>query len=550
MASLRARALVATALGLAGLASMAIFDNYDEARLIAARAEVERVNQVQADNQSLLHAVGDADTTLATYVTAGSTATPGSREELLAEYLQASGDVSSSLEKLRRDTAADPTGLGRFAQPVESATAGWQTWAHAARLAAGQPGAPTATAGAALLARFQSADATFADQLRSAADLARAAQVQREADHVRVFYGGVLAEALVISLLAFAVVNGLVKPIRRLTRTAADLADGRPTRVPFIDRPDEVGSLARALAGWQQAAADLAQVFDHSPVGMARLEADGKVREANPTLRAMLPASRLLNSSYAGLIEPDQRATFTAQLAEVWRGARETFALEARHQPAGREPFWGKLTVAAVPASEGGIAYALLMLEDIDIRKTQELELAHRAAHDALTGLPNRALFRDRLDHAIRAARRSRGEVAVLMIDLDRFKPVNDELGHHAGDLLLQQLSRRMRGSLRDADTVARVGGDEFAVVLEHEGVAGAEAAARKLLDAGSRSFHIDGHERSVGLSIGIATFPADATSADALLRKADRAMYEAKRVQSGYHPGARSAAKPAGLKS
>jgi diguanylate cyclase (GGDEF)-like protein/PAS domain S-box-containing protein len=539
--SLRAQALIATGLGLAVLAGLVAFDNYDLSRLISAQTELQAVRQLDADNHALVRTTTDADAALLTYTKAvATTNAPGAREELLADYLQMSASLTAAQDKVDHDAAA--AGMTAKERPVRGATAAWQAWSKAARLAAeshpapGQPGT-NAAEGQALLSAFQSAEASFTQTVQDANTRAEAILQQRSAAHLRVFYGGFLVEALAIALLALAVVNGLLNPIGRLTGAAKVLAEGRPTRVPFIEREDEVGSLARALAAWQQAAADVARVFERSPLGMARLAPSGVVLDANPSLRRMLGGAELVGRPYQEILEPGRRAEFTGLLGSLDRGTRDSCALETRHLSPGRTAFWGNLTLASVPASdETGMAYALLMLEDVDLRKNQELELAHRAAHDPLTGLPNRILFHDRLDQALRAAKRRRGQLAVLLIDLDRFKPVNDELGHHAGDRLLQQVGARMRGCFREADTVARIGGDEFAVVLDKEGREGAVSAARKLLDTASTTFDIDGVTCSVGLSIGIATFPADAASADGLLRRADVAMYQAKRAQSGYH--------------
>jgi diguanylate cyclase (GGDEF)-like protein len=152
------------------------------------------------------------------------------------------------------------------------------------------------------------------------------------------------------------------------------------------------------------------------------------------------------------------------------------------------------------------------------------------AQHDALTGLPNRSLLRDRLQVAIRNASRSRARLAVLFIDLDRFKEVNDSLGHEFGDALLRAVAHRLKSGLRDSDTVSRLGGDEFVLLLP--GVRDADEArqvADKLLEAVDRVFELDGRTVQVGASVGVALYPEDGTDADTLTRHADAAMYRAK---------------------
>lgn len=168
-------------------------------------------------------------------------------------------------------------------------------------------------------------------------------------------------------------------------------------------------------------------------------------------------------------------------------------------------------------------------------RKDAEEALEHQALHDALTDLPNRSLLMDRLDQAIRSAHRGQGQLALLLMDLDRFKEVNDTLGHHYGDLLLQEAAIRLRHTLRGSDTVARLGGDEFAILLPGTDGKGAGLAAGKLLKALGQPFVTEGQSFDVGASVGIALYPSHGADAGTLLRRADVAMYMAKHGSSGY---------------
>ncbi|HEY3058366.1 MAG TPA: EAL domain-containing protein [Chloroflexota bacterium] len=164
-------------------------------------------------------------------------------------------------------------------------------------------------------------------------------------------------------------------------------------------------------------------------------------------------------------------------------------------------------------------------------RQAEEL-LTRQALHDALTELPNRTLLHDRLQQAIVAGGTSAQQVGLLLLDLDRFKEVNDTLGHHAGDQLLQQVGHRLQEAVRTSDTVGRLGGDEFAIVLPDTTDAG--AVADKVLRALEAPFSIEGHSLAVGASIGVASFPEHGDDAQALLRRADVAMYSAKRTRGG----------------
>jgi diguanylate cyclase (GGDEF)-like protein/PAS domain S-box-containing protein len=170
-----------------------------------------------------------------------------------------------------------------------------------------------------------------------------------------------------------------------------------------------------------------------------------------------------------------------------------------------------------------------------ELRQARD-EAQHKALHDGLTGLPNRTLLRDRLQQALFVADRDNAVLALLIMDLDRYKDVNDTLGHHSGDELLQQVGLRLRSVLRASDTVARMGGDEFGVVLPM--AANAELASRvaqMLVKALEQPFTLDGHAVSVGASIGIAMYPEHGTDVKTLLRHADVAMYVAKRGASGH---------------
>lgn len=172
---------------------------------------------------------------------------------------------------------------------------------------------------------------------------------------------------------------------------------------------------------------------------------------------------------------------------------------------------------------------------DISERKEAEAKMAHMARHDPLTGLPNRALFSDRLERAIAMSKREGGRLALMFLDLDKFKPVNDTYGHGVGDLLLQKAARRMTSTVRESDTVGRIGGDEFVVLLPQvkTGEDGM-VLAQRLLEAINRPFEIEGHTLQVSCSIGIAIFPDHGSEPMELAKNADTAMYWGKNKGGG----------------
>ncbi|HLY64400.1 MAG TPA: diguanylate cyclase [Chloroflexota bacterium] len=183
----------------------------------------------------------------------------------------------------------------------------------------------------------------------------------------------------------------------------------------------------------------------------------------------------------------------------------------------------------------GTVTHFIGISRDVTERRRMHDRLAHQALHDALTELPNRVLLADRLRQAILSAHRNKHGLAVMVIDLDGFKDVNDTHGHATGDQVLHQLGPRLRGTLRSVDTVARIGGDEFAIVLPAAGsAADALNIGKKLRAAVRRPFEIEGTQVRIDASIGIALFPKHGDNAEALLDRADSAMYEAKRRRLG----------------
>jgi diguanylate cyclase (GGDEF)-like protein/PAS domain S-box-containing protein len=234
-------------------------------------------------------------------------------------------------------------------------------------------------------------------------------------------------------------------------------------------------------------------------------------------------------------VHPDDAGQLTAALQRLHEVAGREEVVEFRlRRPDGA---WRDVEgVGRNLLGDEAVRGVLLTLRDVSERKQLERELTRQAFSDHLTGLPNRALLRDRTEQAIRLAGRHGLVAALLLLDLDRFKEVNDTLGHHHGDLLLQQVAERLRGGLRASDTVARLGGDEFAVLLPNvTGVGDATAVAEKLSAAIEAPFVVDGLTLDVDASIGVAAYPDHGAGANELLQRADVAMYAAKASHVSY---------------
>jgi diguanylate cyclase (GGDEF)-like protein/PAS domain S-box-containing protein len=182
-------------------------------------------------------------------------------------------------------------------------------------------------------------------------------------------------------------------------------------------------------------------------------------------------------------------------------------------------------------SSTGELLGAIEYRRDITRTKKAEERLEHLAHYDALTGLPNRTLFFDRFNHALSRVRRAAGSLALLFLDLDGFKLINDNLGHDSGDILLKGVSERLLTCVRESDTVARMGGDEFTLILESiTGSADAGRVAEKIIEVLAKPFNLGDNEKFIGASIGISVYPDDGDDTETLLKKSDSAMYAAKK--------------------
>ncbi|HZV65542.1 MAG TPA: EAL domain-containing protein, partial [Telluria sp.] len=281
-----------------------------------------------------------------------------------------------------------------------------------------------------------------------------------------------------------------------------------------------------------------ATVLEHIADGVMVIDARGRIIATNPAFTQITgyTESEALGQDSSLTRSSRHDETFYQALWEdlvesgFWRG-------EIWNMRKNGELYLEWLTVSAVRDNLGVITHYVGVFSDITKVKESQDKLDHMAHHDPLTALPNRLLFHDRLQHALQRAGRDGEQLAILFIDLDRFKNVNDTLGHHIGDELLKQVAIALTGRLRDGDTLARLGGDEFIVLLENvDGAFGAGHVAEKLMAMFEQPFIVADYELFVTGSVGISLFPNDATDLNMLIRNADVAMYQAKaRGRNGY---------------
>ncbi len=268
---------------------------------------------------------------------------------------------------------------------------------------------------------------------------------------------------------------------------------------------------------------------------------------AASAVRATLAGQKIRTAVEQTTARDGSSRTVLRQLVPIWFGDRAAGVLVTERDYA---PIARSVTATFVPIAlvlEGVLLVLFISLFPVLRRATRQIdshmeEIEHQALHDSLTGLPNRVLFHDRIETALANARRTGGRAAVLLLDLDGFKEINDALGHASGDQLLRELAVRLRGTLRDTDTIARLGGDEFGVVMPAGSADDVLETATRIHVAVDEPFEIGGLSLDVKTSVGGVLYPDDASDADTLVRFADVAMYAAKRNRTRielYNPAA-----------
>ncbi|HEX7649345.1 MAG TPA: EAL domain-containing protein [Noviherbaspirillum sp.] len=280
----------------------------------------------------------------------------------------------------------------------------------------------------------------------------------------------------------------------------------------------------------------LGRICEFIDAGLAYMATDGRWLRVNRKLQEIVGYSEeeLLDMDFQRMTHKEDLPADVGALRRLSLGEITGYVREKRYLHKDGRTVWVKVMVAPMQDARGTLNF-VAVIEDISNRKRMEAALHHQASHDSLTGLPNRTLLLDRLAQAISYADRTGKFLAVMLIDLDRFKNINDSLGHEAGDKVIVEAGRRLSAQVREGITVARLGGDEFVVLmpnLAHE--EDAAAVAHQLLDTLRVPMVMHGQELATVASIGISIYPKDGTDGSTLLRNADAAMYRAKEAGRG----------------
>lgn len=282
------------------------------------------------------------------------------------------------------------------------------------------------------------------------------------------------------------------------------------------------------------------EVFDHASEGIIVTDPAGVIEAINPAFTRITGYSpeEMIGARPNKLASGRQDAAFYAAMWSALLGSGQ-WQGEIWNRRKSGEIYAEWLNISAVRDEEGRLEHYVGIFSDITPIKSHEAKLDHMAHHDALTDLPNRVLLTDRMELAMRRAAREHELIGIVFIDLDRFKHINDVHGHGIGDMVLQGVARRIAGALRDGDTVARIGGDEFVALLEDiDSAEAADHAAHRIFASLEAPLPVAGREFQVGASIGISLFPRDGHTIQELIRKADAAMYRAKeRGRDGVAP-------------
>ncbi len=371
------------------------------------------------------------------------------------------------------------------------------------------------------------------------AKLHEAAELEVEADILRLVVDKTLKTIIIVSAAACVIAlflglflaHKISHPIIALKNAAIALGEGNVNARVNIHSKDEVGSLASSFNAMGDALGKAAAVFENTSEGVLIADEAGNIVAVNKAFESITGYQeqevlgrnpRVIKSNRH---DDEFYGSMWSQILEkgVWRGE-----IWNRRKNGDVFPVWQ--SIRAIYDEKANVSHYVSVFSDISSIKQSQEKLDFLAYHDPLTGLPNRLLFQDRLEHALNHAKREQHGVALLFLDLDRFKNINDSLGHPLGDVLLVEVSKRLSQHVRQDDTVARLGGDEFVVILERvEKPEDPAILAQKIIDTFEEPIIAEGYELLVTMSIGISQYPNDGEDVPTLVKNADAALYRAK---------------------
>ena len=320
--------------------------------------------------------------------------------------------------------------------------------------------------------------------------------------------------------------------VKWLNTRATPLLDRAGRITGYLGVNADIADLKQTEETLRASEARFRSYFELPLIGIALTGADKRWWEVNDRLCEMLGYRRaqLLSMTWVELTHPDDLGIDVMQFERVIGRRIEGYSVDKRFIRQDGALLYAEVSTRCVRRANGAVDYFVMVAQDITERKEAEERIQHLAHYDVLTGLPNRALLGDRLLQALARAGREHAQVGVILVDIDRFKVINDALGHTMGDRLLQEMAVRLGRCARQCDTISHQGGDEFAILLpDLDNDDEATRIAQRILDTVAEPCRLDEHELSVSCSIGISLYPRDGRSADLLLKNADIALYRAK---------------------
>ncbi len=320
--------------------------------------------------------------------------------------------------------------------------------------------------------------------------------------------------------------------VKWLNTRAVPLGDRAGRLAGYLGVSADIAALKKTEETLRASEARFRSYFELPLIGIALTGADKRWWEVNDRLCEILGYRRtqLLSMTWAELTHVDDLAMDVTQFERVINRRIEGYSMDKRFIRQDGALLYASVSTRCVRRANGAVDYFVMVIQDITERKQAEEHIERLAHHDTLTGLPNRALLGDRLQQAVARAGREHTLAGMMLVDLDRFKLINDGLGHAVGDRLLREVAARLLKCVRQGDTISRQGGDEFAVLLpDLENDESAVRIAQRMLELVAEPYLLDSHELIVTCSVGISIYPRDGRAADVLLKNADIALYRAK---------------------